>query len=125
MFGSNLGVLIGKLVAHIMQVRQRQYILTRKVSLLLCTMHDIDDSVVPGSVYLVDVQEKSTVVHAQTDSAIVLSPTPSNDINDPLNWSRGRKLLQIICVMICVSQHSTESDVSDIYSVYRHKCNWH
>ncbi|KAG1727697.1 major facilitator superfamily domain-containing protein [Suillus lakei] len=46
-------------------------------------MHDIDDSVVPGSVYLVDVQEKTTVVHAEKDSAIVLSPTPSNDINDP------------------------------------------
>ncbi|KAG2125510.1 major facilitator superfamily domain-containing protein [Suillus clintonianus] len=66
-------------------------------------MHDIDDSVVPGSVYLVDVQAKTTVVHAENDSAIVLSPTPSNDINDPLNWSRGRKLLQIVCVMIYTS----------------------
>lgn len=66
-------------------------------------MHDIDDSVVPGSVYLVDVQEKTTVAHAENNSAIVLSPTPSNDINDPLNWSRGRKFLQIVCVMICMS----------------------
>ncbi|KAG1843335.1 major facilitator superfamily domain-containing protein [Suillus subalutaceus] len=69
----------------------------------LYIMHDIDDSVVPGSVYLVDVQEKTTVVHAGNDSAIVLSPTPSSDINDPLNWSRGRKLLQIVCVMIYTS----------------------
>ncbi|KAH7913793.1 major facilitator superfamily domain-containing protein [Hygrophoropsis aurantiaca] len=62
-----------------------------------------DDLAIPGSVYLVDVQEKSTVVHAKHDHAIVLSPTPSNDINDPLNWSKGRKLMQAVCVMIYTS----------------------
>ncbi|EGO24214.1 hypothetical protein SERLADRAFT_437830 [Serpula lacrymans var. lacrymans S7.9] len=66
-------------------------------------MRVIDDSVIPGSVYLVDVQDKTTVTHAAGDSTIVLSPTPSNDINDPLNWSKGRKLLQVICVMIYTS----------------------
>ncbi|KAH7884237.1 major facilitator superfamily domain-containing protein [Phlebopus sp. FC_14] len=66
-------------------------------------MQDIDDSVIPGSVYLVDVQEKSAVVHAGKGSAIVLSPTPSNDVNDPLNWSRRRKMIQMICVMIYTS----------------------
>jgi hypothetical protein len=88
-----------------MQVRCHQYFVfhLEGLSASLYTMHDIDDSVVPGSVYLVDVQEKMTVVHAGNDSAIVLSPTPSSDINDPLNWSRGRKLLQIVCMMICAS----------------------
>ncbi|KAG1849260.1 major facilitator superfamily domain-containing protein [Suillus subalutaceus] len=77
-----------------MQVRCRQYCIFHLEGLpaSLYIMHDIDDSVVPGSVYLVDVQEKTTVVHAGNNSAIVLSPTPSSDINDPLNWSRGRKL---------------------------------
>lgn len=64
-------------------------------------MQDIDDTVIPGSVYLVDVQERSTVVHADKDSSIVLSPTPSNHVNDPLNWTRRRKTIQMICVMIC------------------------
>lgn len=87
-------------------------------------MRDIDDSVVPGSVYLVDVQEKSTVVHAGKDSAIVLSPTPSNDVNDPLNWSRSRKLLHVTCIMICLSRRLAH-DVADTYSIYRHECHRH
>ncbi|KAG1836514.1 hypothetical protein DFJ58DRAFT_734938 [Suillus subalutaceus] len=58
-------------------------------------MHDINNSVVPRSVYLVDFQEKTTVAHAESDGAIELSPMPSNDINDPLNWSRCWKILQI------------------------------
>ena len=64
-------------------------------------MQDIDDTVIPGSVYLVDVQERSTVVHADKDSSIVLSPTPSNNVNDPLNWTKRRKTIEMICVMIC------------------------
>lgn len=87
-------------------------------------MHDIDDSVVPGSVYLVDVQEKTTVVHAGKDSAIVLSPKPSSDVNDPLNWSRSRKLLHVTCVMICLSRRLT-SDIAGTYPVYRHKHHWY
>jgi hypothetical protein len=79
-------------------------------------MHDIDDSVVPGSVYLVDVQDKAAVVHAGNESAIVLSPTPSSDVNDPLNWSRGRKILHVTCVMICLSRRLTDAEV-DTYSL--------
>ncbi|KAH7884843.1 major facilitator superfamily domain-containing protein [Phlebopus sp. FC_14] len=62
---------------------------------------ELDDSAIPGSVYLVDVlHEKSTARHADTDSSIVLSPVPSNDANDPLNWSRRRKMTHLICILI-------------------------
>ncbi|KAH0832878.1 major facilitator superfamily domain-containing protein [Lanmaoa asiatica] len=66
-------------------------------------MQDIDDTAIPGSVYLVDVQERVTAVHANKDSSIVLSPTPSNDVNDPLNWTRRRKMIQMVCLMIYTS----------------------
>ncbi|GBE86769.1 hypothetical protein SCP_1000110 [Sparassis crispa] len=63
-------------------------------------MKHIDDAVIPGSVYLVDVQEKSSLAHADDNPAVVLHPTPSNDVNDPLNWSKTRKLTQFTCILI-------------------------
>jgi hypothetical protein len=35
--------------------------------------------------------------HAGGASDIVLNPVPSNDPNDPLNWTPRRKLLALIC----------------------------
>ncbi|KAJ5974088.1 hypothetical protein N7481_011298 [Penicillium waksmanii] len=58
----------------------------------------IDSSAIPGTVTLVDVQHVLNTRHARGDSDIVLIPTPSNDPDDPLNWSPRRKLLSTICV---------------------------
>ncbi|EIW84522.1 MFS transporter [Coniophora puteana RWD-64-598 SS2] len=60
---------------------------------------------IPGSVYLVDVQHQSDAPHLhkssnREESEIVLNPPPSRDVNDPLNWSRRRKILQVACVML-------------------------
>jgi hypothetical protein len=59
----------------------------------------IDSSVVPGTVTLVDVNHVLHTRHLDHgDRDIVLIPTPSNDPDDPLNWSRRRKLLSTACV---------------------------
>lgn len=61
----------------------------------------IDSSVVPGTVTLVDVNHVLHTRHLDHgDRDIVLIPTPSNDPDDPLNWSRRRKLLSTACVSI-------------------------
>ncbi|KAM0550259.1 hypothetical protein ACHAPJ_008928 [Fusarium lateritium] len=52
---------------------------------------------VPGTVHLVDLNHDVRAQHARGDADIVLSPTPSNDPNDPLNWTPRRKLLSLIC----------------------------
>ncbi|KAH9949168.1 major facilitator superfamily domain-containing protein [Amylocystis lapponica] len=68
------------------------------------TPDTVDETIIPGSVYLVDVQEKTSLAHANgSDSTIVLNPTPSNDTNDPLNWSRPRKLMHFSCLIIYTS----------------------
>lgn len=55
----------------------------------------------PGTVRLVDVQGISDAKHASgRQQDIVLVPAPSDDSDDPLNWSPRRKLLATtsICV---------------------------
>lgn len=51
---------------------------------------------VPGTVHLVDLDHNLRTRHAGSGD-IVLDPTPSNDPNDPLNWTPRRKLLSLIC----------------------------
>ncbi|KAJ5271432.1 hypothetical protein N7505_007190 [Penicillium chrysogenum] len=61
----------------------------------------IDSTVVPGTVTLVDVDHVMETRHLDRgDRDIVLIPTPSNDPDDPLNWSPRRKLLSTACVSI-------------------------
>ncbi|KAJ5555424.1 hypothetical protein N7535_007859 [Penicillium sp. DV-2018c] len=61
----------------------------------------IDTTATPGTVTLVDVNHVLTTRHLEHgDRDIVLVPTPSNDPDDPLNWSRRRKLLSTACVSI-------------------------
>lgn len=52
---------------------------------------------VPGTVLLVDFDGTADAPHARD---IVLVPTPSEDPDDPLNWSSWRKTLFLttICV---------------------------
>lgn len=55
----------------------------------------IDFTEVPGTSHLVNLNKSGT-----TKEQIVLIPTPSDDPNDPLNWSFKRKMLQMFCVIL-------------------------
>lgn len=54
---------------------------------------------VPGTVHLLDLHGTIAAQHAGDDK-IVLIPPPSNDPEDPLNWSRKRKMLSTFCTML-------------------------
>ncbi|EEP77921.1 conserved hypothetical protein [Uncinocarpus reesii 1704] len=51
---------------------------------------------VPGTVHLVDISGEAANTKHEKD--IVLVPRPSADPEDPLNWSRRRKLLQVAMI---------------------------
>jgi len=54
---------------------------------------------VPGTVHLVDLEGTMRAKHASKGHKdIVLVPAPSNDPDDPLNWSPRRKLLSTSCM---------------------------
>ncbi|KAK4945756.1 hypothetical protein LTR10_015104 [Elasticomyces elasticus] len=73
-------------------------------------------SVVPGTVHLVDLQNLLTVKHAKGHLAdVVLVPAPSNDPDDPLNWSKRRKALST--VSMCVYITMTGLACSAVYSI--------
>lgn len=77
----------------------------------------IDDSVVPGTVHLVDLDHTLRTKHSRAHQDIVLVPTPSEDPDDPLNWSPRRKLLSLICM--CVYVWFTGICNSVVYSVLK------
>lgn len=54
---------------------------------------------VPGTIRLLDLNHTLNVQHAGNGD-IILVPAPSQDPEDPLNWSPRRKLLLTICVMM-------------------------
>ncbi len=60
----------------------------------------VDESPVPGTVHLVDLEHTMATRHAKDQKDIVLVPTPSADPNDPLNWSPRRKYLALICALL-------------------------
>lgn len=63
--------------------------------------HDaIDETQIPGTIQLVDLDEHITVRHAEGHQDIILVPTPSADPEDPLNWSPRRKMLALTCVLL-------------------------
>jgi hypothetical protein len=58
----------------------------------------IDSTKTPGTVPLVDIEGLLRTKHAKGPKKdIVLVPTPSNDPDDPLNWSLPRKHLAVAC----------------------------
>lgn len=58
---------------------------------------------VPGTVHLIDLEGTMNARHADgAKKDIVLVPAPSRDPNDPLNWSRVRKLTQLSCLCVYV-----------------------
>lgn len=55
------------------------------------TSTDADFDLVPGTEHLIDITgHDSTNPHDTSRSDVVLIPRPSDDPNDPLNWSHGR-----------------------------------
>lgn len=54
---------------------------------------------IPGTTHLIDLQHSLNTRHAD-DGEIILNPRPSQDVNDPLNWSRNRKLMLTICISL-------------------------
>jgi hypothetical protein len=56
----------------------------------------------PGTVRLIDVDGNVVGRHAEgsKEQDIVLHPTPSEDPEDPLNWTFKRKLLSTSCVLM-------------------------
>ena len=57
----------------------------------------IDETAVPGTVHLVDLE--GVLAGHLGNRDIVLVPRPSNDPEDPLNWSRARKMVNFTCNM--------------------------
>lgn len=60
----------------------------------------VDESQIPGTVLLVDLEQTAATKHASGSRDIILVPTPSKDPNDPLNWSTRRKQLHLTCIMV-------------------------
>jgi hypothetical protein len=68
---------------------------------LLFTMASaMDEMKIPGTVQLVDLAGTMQTRHSDGHSDIVLVPTPSDDPDDPLNWSKSRKLLSSISIAV-------------------------
>lgn len=57
---------------------------------------------IPGTVHLVDLEGTLLAKHSSEKGAhdIVLMPAPSNDPDDPLNWSPSRKGLATACMCV-------------------------
>jgi hypothetical protein len=61
-------------------------------------MVDLVENHIPGTIHLVDLNRNLRVRHAGGgEGDIVLDPVPSDDPEDPLNWTPGRKILALIC----------------------------
>lgn len=62
---------------------------------------DTEDTEVPGTIYFEsDAETASGLKRHPKRSDVVLQPQPSNDVNDPLNWSRWRKEAYYISILI-------------------------
>lgn len=60
-----------------------------------------EDRFVPGTIHLVDLEGSLMAKHASGNHKdVVLVPSPTEDPEDPLNWSAKRKLVSTasICV---------------------------
>ncbi|POS70695.1 major facilitator superfamily transporter [Diaporthe helianthi] len=74
-------------------------------------------SLPPGTVHLIDLEGTMAMKHADGKDLhdIVLIPRPSDDPDDPLNWSLRRKLLATSCVVVYTMLLAIPS--SAVYSV--------
>lgn len=79
-------------------------------------LDNIDESVVPGTVHLVDIEHVLNTKHAKgSQQDIVLVPSPSSDPDDPLNWSPRRKALSSTCWIVYTLVNGIANSV--VYSV--------
>lgn len=79
-------------------------------------LDNIDDSVIPGTVHLVDIEQTLNTKHAKgAQHDIVLIPSPSSDPDDPLNWSPRRKALSSACWIVYTLVNGIANSV--VYSV--------
>ncbi|SPJ78071.1 related to transporter protein HOL1 [Fusarium torulosum] len=75
-----------------------------------------EPSSIPGTIHLVDLDRNLRVRHAGGGKGdIVLDPSPSDDPNDPLNWSPRRKLFALVCQNLYT--WFTGMSVATVYSV--------
>ncbi|ODQ67690.1 MFS general substrate transporter [Nadsonia fulvescens var. elongata DSM 6958] len=51
----------------------------------------VNEKAVPGTVHLIDISENLQVAHSESKKDVVLVPAPSDDPEDPLNWTTARK----------------------------------
>lgn len=67
---------------------------------------------VPGTIHLVDSKGVLPTKHASgSRQDVVLVPAPSDDPNDPLNWSARRKRLSTVCISMSVYHLSHDRSV--------------
>ena len=82
-------------------------------------LDNINDSVVRGTVHLVDIEHVLNTKHAKgSQQDIVLVPPPSSDLDDPLNWSPRRKALSSACWIVYTVVNGIANSV--VYSVLVH-----
>lgn len=77
------------------------HLLTSTHPRFITMAHEIvaEESAIPGTVHLVDLDGTMHAQHARGGQRdIVLVPTPSQDPDDPLNWSPRRKTLSMVCM---------------------------
>lgn len=85
--------------------------------------HDIPTGAIPGTVQLVDVDHTISTLHAGRGARdIILVPTPSDDPNDPLNWSRRRKLILTFCLALYVYYIPTVSASVSLSTILTYVC---
>jgi len=68
----------------------------------------LDQTAIPGTVHLVDLDGTIRAKHASGSQLkdVILVPAPSADPDDPLNWSPKRKLLSTASLSMYVSYSS-------------------
>lgn len=71
-----------------------------------------DDLTVPGTVVILDQAAGDDL----PSTNFTLVPTPSADPNDPLNWSKGRKWLSLLCLNLWILAVFTV--VGCLYPIY-------
>lgn len=73
-----------------------------------------DDLPIPGSLLLLELDDTHSNAYSGPGEVkqIVLSPKPSQDINDPLNWSWKRKQVAHLMLQICKSREHMRQDLS-------------
>lgn len=79
---------------------------------------DVVERLPPGTVRLIDLDgslDSSKHAEGKGESDIILVPTPSEDPEDPLNWTFKRKILATSCVLVYTIMIAIPS--SAVYSV--------